>query len=96
MKPEKIILLLVILFLVLLIVFVTGIGYAAQNDSILINNESGYLNLCETDFEVVFSGEPIYKGKGLAELEITGPRTANFNIKELFIDEQKNKAVSDV
>ena len=84
MKKEKAILLLVIiLFMILLILFVTGIGYAVQNDNILENDYSRPIGLGHTDFDVVFSGEPIYKGNGLAELEITSPRTAKFNITEL-------------
>lgn len=83
MKQDKIILLLVIMFMILLVLFVTGVGYAAEDNNISTVNNSKSLELCEKEFNVVFSGEPTYKGKGVAELAITGPRTATINITEL-------------
>ena len=83
MRREKTILsLVIILFMILLILCVTGIGYAAQNDNIIEKNEYEYFSWYRTDFNVVFSGKPTYRGNGLAEVEITGPRTAKFNISE--------------
>lgn len=83
MRKEKTILsLVIILFMILLILCVTGIGYAAQNDNIIEKNEYEYFSWYRTDFNVVFSGKPTYRGNGLAEVEITGPRTAKFNISE--------------
>ena len=83
MKQDRIILLLVILVIVLSILFVTGIGYAVENDNILISNSNNTLELSQTDFNVVFLGEPIYIGEGCAKLAITSSRTATINITEL-------------
>ena len=84
MRREKTILsLVIILFMILLILFATGIGYAAQSDNILETESYEYFSWYRTDFNVVFSGQPTYKGNGLAEVEITGHRTAIFNITEL-------------
>ena len=82
MRREKSILLLVIiLFMILLILFVTGIGYAAQSDNILESGNYEYFDWYRTDFNIVFSGKQTYKGNGSAEVKITGPRTASFNIE---------------
>lgn len=83
MKQDKIILLLVMMTIVLLVLFVTGVGYAAEDENILIINNSKSLGLCQKNFNVVFSGEPTYKGEGFAELAITGPTTATLNITGL-------------
>ena len=83
MKKDRIILLLVIVVIVLSILFVTGVGYAVENDNILIINKQKHLELGQTDFNVVFSGEPIYKGNGCVKLEIIGSRTATIDVKEL-------------
>lgn len=83
MKQDKIILLLVMMTIVLLVLFVTGVGYAAEDGNRLIINESKSLELCEKEFKVVFSEEPTYKGDGVAEIEITGPTTAILNITGL-------------
>ena len=84
MRKEKTILsLVIILFMILLILCATGIGYAAQNDNIIEKDEYEYFSWYRTDFNVVFSGKPTYRGNGLAEVEITGPRTATINITEL-------------
>lgn len=83
MKQDRIILSLVIFVVALVILFATSVGNAVENDKILIINDSKALELCQTDFNVVFSGEPTYKGNGSAELTITGPKTATINITEL-------------
>ena len=83
MKQDKIILLLVMMTIVLFVLFVTGVGYAAENDNLLISNYTNALELRQTDFNVAFSGEPTYKGEGFAELAITGPTTATLNITGL-------------
>lgn len=83
MKQDRIILLLVILVIVLSILFVTGIGYAVENNNILISNANKPFELSQTDFNVVFLGDPIYRGEGCAQLKITGPRTAIINITKL-------------
>ena len=79
MKEEKLILSLVIL----LILFVTGIGYGVEDDSLLVENYNPIMQVYHKDFDVVLVGESKYLGDGIAEVEITGPRTANFNITEL-------------
>ncbi|MBE5819710.1 MAG: hypothetical protein E7310_02665 [Clostridiales bacterium] len=83
MKQDRIILLLVLMVIILSVLFVTGVGYAVEDENILISNGCNTLELYKKDFNVVFSGEPTYKGDGVAELAITGPRTATINITEL-------------
>lgn len=83
MRREKTIILLVVLLVVLLIVLMTGIGYAAETSDALKINDKPLLLSEQSDFKIEFTGEPTYKGKGVAKLKLTGPTSATMNITEL-------------
>lgn len=83
MKQERIILLLVTVVVVLSIILLTGVGYAVETENTLKISDNVLLEPGQSDFMVVFSGEPTYRGKGVAKLNITGTTTATINITEL-------------
>ena len=83
MRKERIFLLLVTVVIVLSILLITGVGYAVETDNTLKISDKISLEPGQSDFNVEFSGEPTYRGNGLAKLRITGATTATINITEL-------------
>lgn len=83
MRLRRIILLLEVVIVILTIMLSAGVGYAIETDNTLkiIDNEG--LMPEQTDFKVQFTGEPKYKGEGVATLKLTGPTTATMNVTEL-------------
>ena len=88
MRQERIFLLLVSIVFILTILLITGVGYAAETENLIKISEKPSILYEQSDFKIVFSGESEYKGNGVADLKITGDRTATINITEL-------KAVGD-
>ena len=88
MRQDKIVLSLVMIVLLLSIILITSIGYAAETGSTLKISDNPLLVAEQPDFKIAFSGEPTYIGDGSAVLEIIGPTTATMNMTGL-------KAVGD-
>ena len=83
MRQEKIILSLVMVVLLLSMILLTGVGYAAETGNILKISDNPVLVAEQADFKILFSGDPIYIGDGIAVLEIIGPTSATMNITGL-------------
>ena len=83
MRQEKIILSLVMLVLVLSIILMTGIGYAAETGNTLKISDNPLLILEQDDFKIEFDKNPTYIGDGIAEVKMTGPTNAIIDITDL-------------
>ena len=83
MKQERVILLLVTVLVILSIVLMTGIGYAAETSNTLKISDYVPSTLRQTHFYVEFSKEVEYLGTGLANVKITGATTAIINVTGL-------------
>lgn len=83
MNSDRIVLLLVTILIVLSMILISGVGYAVETGNTLKISDNASLEPGEKDFSIAFSGEPICRGKGLAQIMITGKTTATINISEL-------------
>ena len=83
MRQEKIILSLVMVVVLLSMILLTGVGYAAETGKTLKISDNPLLVAEQTDFKIAFSGKPTYIGDGTAILERIGPTTATMNITGL-------------
>jgi len=83
MRQDRTIILLVIILVVLSILLMTGVGYAAETDSMLKISDNPILLPEQTDFKIEFLGDPKYTGNGVAKLKLTSPTTATMDITGL-------------
>ena len=83
MRQEKIILSLVMVVLLLSMILITGVGYAAETGNTLKISDNPLLVSEQEDFKIAFCGKPTYIGDGTAILKIIEPRTATIDISGL-------------
>ena len=84
MKQQKVIFLLLVVTCILLILFSTGVGYAAVSNNSLNITEDALQASKHQDFRVGFTGKTSYVGNGgKAVLSTTGPRTGIMQVTGL-------------
>ena len=83
MRQERIILSLVMLVLVLSIILITGVGYAAEIGNTLKISDNPLLIEEQEDFKIEFNKNPTYIGDGIAKVQMIGPTSATIDITNL-------------